>query len=193
MSSNTEFLNAIREVGSPQTLSAGIQLFRQGDPIRDIYLLEKGIVKFIRIETNGQEMITELRAGGSLLGGASVLANRTAQTIVVTLMPCEVYRISVRDFLHLEKTDENFSHELLRYMSRHQVEKNIRYGQLGLLSARARLEQLLMQFMDELGGEWRGAVRVSLPISKQDIAALLAITPQGLRACNKKRRETVTS
>ncbi len=180
MSSNTDFLDVIREVGSQQTIAAGTQLFRQDDPIRDIYLLEKGLVKFLYIEMNGQEMITEIRSAGSILGAASAVANQPAPTTVVAVTPCEVYCIAIKDFQNMEKTNQVFSHELLEFICRQRNEQNIRYAQLGTLSARARLGRLLLQFMDDFGVERNGQRQLALPLSKQDIAGLLAITPQRL-------------
>lgn len=180
MSSNIDFLDVIRKAGSQQTISAESQLFRQGDPIWDIYLLEKGLVRFIRTEINGQEMMTEIRSSGSLLGAASAFANHPAPMSVIALTPCEVCRVSAKDFLHLEKTNATFSHELLMFISRQRTEQHIRQAQLGLLSARARLEQLLLQFMNDFSVKRNGQKQLALPISKQNIAAYLAISPQRL-------------
>ena len=189
MLSNTGFLDAIREVGSPQTLSAGIQLFRQGDPIRDIYLLEKGLVKFIRTEMNGREMITEIRSGRSLLGVTSVFASQPAPTTLITLVSCEVYRVPVKEFLYLEKMNSAFTHTLLERISCQRNEQTVRHSQISLISARTRLEQLLAQFMDEFGVKRNGQLHLCLPISKGDIAGLLAVTPQRLSVILAEMKE----
>ena len=180
MSSNRDFLHLIRQFSSQQIISAGTQLFRQDDPIREIYLLEKGLVKFMRTEMNGQEMLVEIRSAGGLLGAASALANHPAPMSVVTLTPCEVCHVSTKDFLHLENTNAAFSHELLVSISRRRNEQGIRQSHLGLFPARVRLAQLLLQLMRDFGVERHGQLQLALPISKQDIAAYLAITPQRL-------------
>lgn len=180
MKLNTDFLEIIRQHSYRQSFPANLPLFQQGDPIRDVYLLEKGIVKMTRGESNGQELILDLRMSGSLLGAVSALANDPAPMAAITLTPCDMYRLSSKDFLQLVDNDAKLEHDLIEFISRQRNEQIIRQAEQALLPARARLKSLLIQFEKEFGISRNGRLQLALPITKQNIAGVLAITPQRL-------------
>ncbi len=189
MSLSTDFLDIIREVGSPQTISAGTQLFRQDDPIQDIYLLEEGLVKLTRLEANGHESIGELRFSNALLGAASALAKVPVPLSAFTIIECKVARISVRDFLQLVESDTAFSRELLISISTQKGEQAIRLTRHSAFSTRAQLAQLLLLLIREFGVERKGKLQLGVPLAKQDMASLVGITPQHLSALLREMKD----
>ena len=180
MTSNLNILDIIRQHSFQQSLPAQTFLFQQGDPLRDIYVLEKGLVKMTRGERNGQEVTVELRSAGCMLGAASTLANEPAPMTAMTITSSKVHRLPVKEFLHLTKSDEAFLHHCLEFISRQRNEQVNQRGQQSMLTARPRLVMLLLQFAQESGIERKGQLTLALPIAKQEIAAMLGITPQFL-------------
>lgn len=180
MTSNPNILDIIRQYSFQQILSAHTFLFQQGDPIRDIYLLEKGLVKMTRGERNGQEVTVELRSAGNILGAASTLANEPAPMTAMTITSTHVHRLSVTEFLRLTKSDDAFLRYCIELISRQRNEQVNQRGQQSMLTARPRLAMLLLQFAQESGTERKGQLTLALPIAKQEIAAMLGITPQFL-------------
>lgn len=189
MTSNPNILDILRQHSSQQSLPAHTFLFHQGDPLRDIYLLEKGLVKMTRGERNGQEVTLELRSAINILGAASALANEPAPMTAITITPSKVHRLSVKEFLHLAKSDEIFLHNLIESVSRQRNEQVNLRAQQSLLHARPRLAMLLLQFAQESGVERKGQLSLALPIAKQEIAAMLGITPQRLSNILKEMKQ----
>ena len=180
MTSNLNILDIIRQHSFQQSLPAQTFLFQQGDPLRDIYVLEKGLVKMTRGERNGQEVTVELRSAGCMLGAASTLANEPAPMTAMTITSSKVHRLPVKEFLHLTRNNEAFLHHCLEFISRQRNEQVNQRGQQSMLNARPRLAMLLLQFAQESGIERKGQLTLALPIAKQEIAAMLGITPQFL-------------
>ena len=58
-------------MGPPNSDPAGTGLFRQGDRVRALYLIEAGLVKLIRSERAGRDVLVGLRTSGWLLGTAA--------------------------------------------------------------------------------------------------------------------------
>ncbi len=189
MASNPNILDILRQHSSQQSLPAHTFLFHQGDPLRDIYLLEKGLVKMMRGERNGQEVTLELRSAGNILGAASALANQPAPMTAMTITPSQVHRLSVKEFLRLARSDETFLHNLLESVSRQRNEQVSLRSQQSLLDARPRLAMLLLQFAQEFGIERKGQQSIALPIAKQEIAGMLGITPQRLSTILKEMKQ----
>ena len=189
MTTDSNFLEIIRQHSYRQSFPANVPLFQQGDPIRDVYLLEKGIVKMTRGESDGQEIILDLRMSGSLLGAVSALANDSAPMAAITATPCEAYRLSSKDFLHLANSDAKLSQDLMEFISRQRNEQIVRQAEQSMLSVRARLIKLLSQFSKEFGVERSGQMCLALPITKQDMAGFLAITPQHMSIVLKELKK----
>ncbi len=152
MTSNPNILTILRPHSSQQSLPAHTFLFHQGDPIRDVYLLEKGLVKMMRGERNGQEVTVDLRSAGSILGAASTLANEPAPMTAMTITSSQVHRLSANEFLRLAKSDEAFLHHCLEFISRQRNEQVNQRGQQSLLMARPRLAMLLLHICPGIRG-----------------------------------------
>jgi CRP-like cAMP-binding protein len=176
MVSNANILAIIQQHSLQQAFPANTFLFQQGDRLRDVYLLKKGLVKMTRGEQNGQEVTVDLRFAGSLLGAVTAFANEPATMTAFTVTSCEVYRLSVKEFLALATSDVSFLHDLAEQASRQRNEQVIRQGQQ-LLPARARLAMLLLRFAKEFGRERKGQLYLALPLAKQEIAGMLGVTP----------------
>ena len=155
-------------------------LLQQDQAINEVFLIETGLVKLTRTESSGGEMITGLRSAGKLLGAASASAKNLSPMTVTTLTQCEVYRLAVGQFTDLMETITDFSHHVLELISQQQQEQMIRQAQLGLLSARARLALLLLEFSREIAPNKNGEIRLQLPLKDADVAAMLAIDPAPL-------------
>lgn len=187
MVSNANILAIIRQHSLQQTFPANTFLFQQGDLLRDVYLLEKGLVKMMRGESSGQEAIVEVRFAGSLLGAVSAIANEPATLTAITVIPCEVYRLSAQEFLTLVKSDVSFLQDLAEQASRQRNDLVIRQGQQ-LLPARTRLAMLLLRFTKEFGIERKGQLYLALPLAKHEIAGMVGVSPQHLSRMLRKMK-----
>lgn len=168
------------QYSSHSTLPPATPLIQQDQTINEIFLIEAGLVKLTRLESSGGEMITGLRTAGQLLGAASTIAKNPSPMTVITLTQCEVYRIAVSKFISLMETNTDFSRHVIELISQHHQEQMIRQAQLGLLSARARLALLLLDFSHELAPNKNGEIRVPLPLKDAEVAAMLAVDPAHL-------------
>ena len=156
------------------------QLLQQDQAISEVFLIEAGHIKLTRTESSGNEMITGLRSAGKLLGAASAIAKTPSPITATTLTQCEVYRLSASKFISLIEMNAEFSRYVTELISQQQQEQMIRQAQLGLLSARARLALLLLDFSRELAPNKNGEIRLQLSLKDVDVAAMLAVDPAHL-------------
>jgi CRP-like cAMP-binding protein len=164
-----------------QQYPSGIELFKQGSPPRDVYLIEDGLAKLTYVEQNAREFLVGLRTSGWTVGAASVILNRTYAFSATTISACRLRRVSADAFLNLLNTN----HEFVRYF--HQVQSHELYDQvmqlarLKCLSARDKLEQLLSQLIPVLAPRAEeNRVRVKLPLKHREVAELIGVTPEHL-------------
>lgn len=170
-------LEVIRRSASSQIFPGDINLFRQGETLREIYLIEEGTVKMMRTEQDGKEITMEFRAAGRLLGAISVITGRPALMTAVTQERCRLACLPARTFLRLIRSEEWLASRLLEVVCEVYYEQVIRQAQNKLLPARARTAALLLQLIPERGQGRKTDLCLRLPTRHRDLAGFLMMTP----------------
>lgn len=169
---------------------ATAELFQQGSPSLSVYFLEHGLIKLVRMEENGRQVIVSFRFPGSLVGAASAIIDEPHSMIAIALTRCSILCIPTKSFLYFVQTDAKLSWQLHQVHSREAFDRPFQVAQFVCLSARQRLERLLRQFAAAL--EIRpdhGEMRLRLPLKDMEIAEVLGITPEHLCRVLKQMRQ----
>jgi CRP-like cAMP-binding protein len=160
---------------------AGKYLFLQGSPAREVFFIEGGLIKLIRLGEDGQEIIVGLRSTGSFIGAAAAIVQEPHPVSAITITNCTLSHIPGEVFLHLAKTDPHFCWYLHQVHSREVHQQASQLADLRNLSARQRFENLLWQFVTSVGPAQReGSRKIRLPLKNWEIAQLIGITPEHL-------------
>lgn len=172
---------------SLQCYGRGFRLLQQDTPVRDVYVLQSGLVKLVHTAANGHEFIVGLCTTGAWLGLAAASLQTTIPYSAVTLTPCELFRVPVplyRNWLGADQAFALYQHELLSYEVDGQMQFII---DLVCASARQRLEQVFWLFAQTL---WRNEAEtrqngtrslwLQLPLQQQELASWIAVTPSHL-------------
>ena len=163
---------------SSHVYPARVELFRQGSPADEVYCLDRGLVKLVRLELDGDELIVDIGFPGSLLGSASATLQRPHPVTATALTECCVRCISADIFRQLLRANAQLSWDLHKIHSEELLDQIVRIAQLGCQSARCRLERLLWRFLSVLQpDEWNREARLQLPLRHWEIAQLIAATP----------------
>lgn len=172
-----------------QAYPVGAELFRQGSKPEEVFCINSGVVKLIRLESEGQELIVDLRFPEWLVGAAAVIIEEPYAVTAVTVTPCRLRRIPANAFRYLLKTDIDFSWRVHR-MHSHKVNEQVsRISQLACLSARRRVEYFFVQLLSAVGiNSQQKDVTVPLMLKNSDIAALVAVTPEYFSRMLKQMR-----
>lgn len=185
---------ATRFMDSP-VYPAGFELFRQDSPAREVYFSETGLVKLMRSEDNGRELILSLKFSGSLLGAAAAIHDNPHLFSAVAVTSCKLVRLTSQAFLDLVSTDSYLASCLHEILSAEILDQTARLSQIACLPARQRLEQLLWQLAcDRSAASGKPALKFQLPLRSWEAAQLLAITPTYLsRLFGELEREEIIS
>jgi CRP-like cAMP-binding protein len=161
--------------------SPSTTLFVQGGPPQEVFYIEQGLVKLIRLSESGQESAIGLHSQGSLLGAASLIVRKPYPFTAITVTRCALSRIPADLFLRLAKTDEQFCWYLHEVHSLEVCQQAIQLAALRYLSARQRFERLLLQFLSSIPDpEKQTSMRIRLPLKHWEIAQLIGIRPEHL-------------
>lgn len=171
----------LQSLADPTIYPAAVEILLQDSRVREIYFLERGLVKITHTSRDGKERIIGLRFPGTLLGAASIALQKPSIVAATTLTRCYFHKIMAADFLHLLRTSSEFTWYFQQAQSYEIFQLLNSLVQLGGYSARQRLEQLLWQLalrpnMDDSEKE----ARIRLPLRHADIAEIITVTPEYL-------------
>ncbi|MGA9769015.1 MAG: Crp/Fnr family transcriptional regulator [Blastocatellia bacterium] len=180
----------IETLAPAQSLPAETSLFEQGSMPRDVYFVERGLVKLIRLEREGQKLIVSLSSTGGLLGVSSVISQRLHPVSAITLTPCRVRCLPANIMQSLLRANPELSWRLLQMYSQEYFARVIHLTQLGCLSARQRLEHFLWELALAMDLKTQGTeVRIVLPLKLGEIADLLAVTQEHVSRLMKQMQD----
>ncbi len=185
------------------TFPSGVELFRQNDPASQIYYIESGMVKLSCTVPSGKEMILGFRRRDWLLGVTQVcIEDEVYPATATTLTACAMRQIPAKTFMEMLTGDIELSVELNRMLSREIKGDTEKIIALGSMSAAERLIRLLREVVSsEDREELRNKGKLDLPLKSEELAELIAVTPQhlyrllknpGLRAHIKQGRKVLT-
>jgi len=188
-----EKLNLFCNLGQAREYPATTELFSQGSSVKEVFLIDKGMVKLTCLSEGGQELIVGLRSPGSVLGAASAIVQKPHSVTGVTLTVCHLYSIALDLFLHLTKADAQFCWYLHQVHSREVYHQASQMVALKYLMARQRFEQLVWQLVSANGLDRREPpVSVDLPLKYWEIAQMVGITREHLsRVLKQMQREGI--
>lgn len=188
--SNEKVWKAVSEISSLQVYSSSKVLFKQGFPAKEVYLIERGLIKLIHMSDDGQEIIIGLRPAGWMLGVTSVIARRPHTMTAVALTTCYLLKIPADTFRSRVKTDAEFSWNIHQSYNCEAYDQVVQLIGLKGFSARQRFEQLLLQYISSTGVGQQNVASVQLPLKHCEIARLIAVTPEYLsRILKQMQRE----
>lgn len=165
----------LRHLSPPHWFPAGVQLFRQGDSARMAYLIEQGTIKLHYTGEGGEEITAGVLKEGQIVGAGSIVLEEPYPATAITYTPCMLRLYPAESLRRVIALADPLIAKLVKSLSREAEERRARCSDLGLLSARHRLEQMLWEMFDSL----QSSVK-RLAFRHQERAQEIAIRPSYL-------------
>src|SRR5262245_17932506 len=167
--------------GVVRNYGSRVELFQQGTPADDVYLVHDGMVKLVWGESTGKQTILGLRWTGCLIGVPAVVTGELCPMSAVTLVPSMLQRINAEKFLQRLQTDPEFAWKIHQIQSREVHEQLNWLGEMACCSARSRLGNFFRRLTEAYKVPKDGQrSRVRLPLKQKEVAELIAVTPEHL-------------
>lgn len=168
-------------LGPSRLRKAGTRLIEQSSPVGSIFLIESGIVKLSRINSDGREITLMLRFPGDLVGHYGPLLKLPSFVAATAATDCDVAEVSARRASNTFKNDA----EAACFLAKHQTVESARTTALLMDSLSFTAEQRLFGLLLDLAvvtGTLRSVrtVQVKAPLSEAEMADLLGISRTSL-------------
>lgn len=148
----------------------GSALFNEGERSDRVMGLEQGHVKISFFTDEGREIVLGVRGPGDVLGEFSALDGQPLSATVTAIEPVEALVISVDSFKSFIMSNPRVALVLLQSLSRKLRDADEKRVEFGALDTVGRVARRLLELSERFGEASDGGIRISLPLSQQDLA-----------------------
>lgn len=160
---------------------AGDIIYHQGADCQGIYRIESGLIGHRAYDAEGNSVLIRLRGPGTFIGYRAYFAETEHLVSAEVLMPARVRFIDGRLLARLLADDPGLQRRFLRVAASDLTETEDRLVRTVTKTAAARVLGILTGLYVHFGEISRaGEPVLELPISRQDLAALVGIVPESL-------------
>jgi CRP-like cAMP-binding protein len=164
-----------------QLYPAKAVIVKQDTLANAVYLIEKGLVKIVRVAPKGNKVIIGLRHRDWLIGAPTILLDRPYNFTVIAVVPTLLRGIPKKEFLDHIKKNGQFSWHVHQLLSQQIFDQMKKIEAMSCLAAGDRLARLLVDMVREMRPLGPGMPdSFSVPLTNQELAELLVITPEHL-------------
>ena len=166
----------LKAVGLRCVYTGGERLYREGDRVDSIFVIESGLVKLVQHLANGRSRVVRLHSGGAVVGLNGLLQRDHAHT-AIALGEVSVIRIRLVDVSRWCRDDPGFCVNLFEQLYGNLRDADLWITQFSTGDIRGRVARLLCFLMAPESGDESGVVEM---LSCNDMAGILGVTPESV-------------
>jgi CRP-like cAMP-binding protein len=178
-------LEALERLGHPCRARRGHAILSEGQMADSVILLRAGTVKVTSVTRAGEEVVLGFRGPGELLGEQAVLDGEPRPGPVVAFVPLEYLSAPAGDFRGYLTEHPRVARLLISMLSRRLREAGRAQVEYAAADTVGRVSARLLELAEHYGEPTGGGVRVTLPLTQQELAgwagASLEATARALR------------
>jgi CRP-like cAMP-binding protein len=167
-----------------RSVARNSQLFTEGDPARQFYVVLDGWVQLYRQTPDGRESVIALFARGESFAEAVMFLGGTFPVSAAVLDDARLLVIPAEPFRRALQSDNDLCFKMMASMAMH-LRRLV--GQVEQLTVRSSTERLA-EFLLKLAGDGAASAIVQLPYDKGLVAARLGMQPETLSRALAKLR-----
>ena len=164
--------DALVRMGSTRRLRVGDELLREGDVSDLVVVVNRGRLKLSNIDINGREAVLAIIGPGNILGELSAIDGEPHGSSAIALEPVEATVITGAHFREFVAERPKVAMALLRTVTRRLRDASRKQVEFGTQDTLGRVAGRLVEFADRYGERDGDAVRITLPISQDELASL---------------------
>lgn len=172
-------------------LTAGDNLFLQGDPADSMWLIKAGSVKLWKTTEDGRVLTLDIRKAGDLLGENVLIEDGGEYPVSATsLEPTALCGIDRRTFESIVHQYPSVGIVVIRNLSRRIDLLSGKLGALSELNLEDRLYKVLANVAQDLGTPAPGGWHIAFPLTHDEIGFLVGAHRVSVTRALGKLRET---
>jgi CRP/FNR family transcriptional regulator len=176
-----EGLTALGAKALCRTYEPGETVFCEGDPCRGVFFISEGLVGVRKEDPEGSSVLLYLASDGDTLAYRPFLAGDDHQASAEVLRTSRLCFLAAETMRALLQDNPELGLAFLRRAARELGEAENRFYEATRLTLQTRVAHLLLLFKDRYATvEPDGRLLIDLPISRQDMAAMLGVRAESV-------------
>ena len=163
-------LESLSAWGAARRFRRGMMLFHEGDEPAHVLIVRAGRVKISSFTADGREVVLAIRGPGELLGELSAIDGEPRSATASALEAVEVLSVPSEDFRAFLSTRPRIAVTLLQVLSRKLRDADRKRIEFGAFDTVGRVCRRLVELAERFGEERGTSVRITLPLSQQELA-----------------------
>ncbi|HML87562.1 MAG TPA: Crp/Fnr family transcriptional regulator [Methylomusa anaerophila] len=169
-----EFFRQICLATDKQHLTKGQSLFRQGEVSNRIYIIKEGYFKLLRITPDGDETILQFVGPGEIIGETALFrADKAQLATAISVGEAKVCSIDHNTFEKIIKNQPNLAWELIRNLGDRLYGVWEQLSETNSQTTQEKVLSLMIRMANEHGESCHEGVRITIPLTQQEIASLV--------------------
>ena len=170
-----EWMPIIDQYQVPLFKKKGEAIFSIGEPVKGIYIINKGKAKVVSLFYNNEEHIHRLAGDGKILGHRG-MASQYYNISAIALTDISVTFIPNNIFSYLIKTNPSLSSYLIEFFAEdlrkaEEWTKNLMHSDV-----KNRIAKVLLALIDSFGYDTKNLNKLSYSLSRKDFASMAGVT-----------------
>ena len=187
---NQEDLALLDKHKKVHSYDVGDVMFMEGDRCVGIHCLESGSVALRKMDAEGNSVLVHLAHAGETVGYRSFLSGEPHDTTCEVVAPARICFIPGATVHELIEHNPSLGMQFLSHAARDVREAQENYLRAATGSVRARLVHLLFTLRERYAEEQEdGSLIIHLPLSRQDMAAMVGTRPETISRTIRKMEE----
>ena len=187
---NSEELGFLASEAKLRSYEAGAIIFHEGEPGTTCHIITRGKVRVFVIGEDGRELSVSIFGPGEIVGEMALFEDLPRSASVEALEPTSTLELNQDVLLHGLARSASLARSLLRALSsrlRHMTEEA---EGLASMTVADRLFLRLQRLAEWSGRPVADGVRIALPMTQQELAALVGTSRESInRALSGLRRQ----
>ncbi len=158
-------------------------LYWQGDPVENLFVIQKGAVKISSLSSAGKIYSHGILGSGHLLGATDYFLDGIHETTAEVVDKTSLVVIPLSEFQGLIVQDPKFSAIVMRELAKEAKVHFSKAQDLSFLDAQQRLKHSLIKLADEHGLKTDKGIEINVNITHEDIAELINANRTTITLC----------
>jgi CRP/FNR family transcriptional regulator len=161
---------------SSRSFARGATIFHQGDEGDVLYLIVRGQVRIYTVSQLGQELSVKVFRDGDFFGELALLDGQPRSASAEAMRPTTALTLHRDAFRGAIRSTPEIALSVLEELAARLRRSNIYAEHLAAHSAPQRVVRTLLDLADQHGVAERGATRIDLHLTQDDLASLAGTT-----------------
>lgn len=155
----------------------GSYLFREGDPIRGIYLLKSGKVQIGKVTPEGRELTLKICGENQMVGEITLFSGPSHYRLdAKAIEDTECLKVTIEDLEEALLRDQSLAVAFMRWTGIDQQKTQTKFRDLLLHGKRGALYSTLIRLSNSYGAPHENGVLIDVVLTNQELANFCGMT-----------------